>query len=81
MKVKPGEGKGDVVLVDGEPIKRKGYRLPGLNKPKGITCATDLKDKTNHRLREFQNKDIPDRAVGTKAQRRPDLLLPTTGIL
>ena len=38
----------DVVLVDGEPIKKKKaavYLL--LNKPKGITCTTDLKDKTN----------------------------------
>jgi 23S rRNA pseudouridine2604 synthase len=41
--------EGDVVLVDGEPIKKKKttavYIL--LNKPKGITCTTDLKDKTN----------------------------------
>jgi 23S rRNA pseudouridine2604 synthase len=39
---------GDVVLVDGEPIKKKQaavYLL--LNKPKGITCTTDLKEKTN----------------------------------
>lgn len=41
-------GENDVVLVDGEPIKKKKapvYLL--LNKPKGITCTTDLKDKTN----------------------------------
>jgi 23S rRNA pseudouridine2604 synthase len=42
-------GERDVVLVDGEPIKKKKntavYIL--LNKPKGITCTTDLKDKTN----------------------------------
>ena len=46
-------GDGDVVLVDGEPIRKKNsgnkstavYIL--LNKPKGITCTTDLKDKTN----------------------------------
>ena len=42
-------GQNDVVLVDGEPIKKKKnaavYIL--LNKPKGITCTTDLKDKTN----------------------------------
>ncbi len=42
-------GEKDVVLVDGEPIKKKKnvavYIL--LNKPKGITCTTDLKDKTN----------------------------------
>jgi 23S rRNA pseudouridine2604 synthase len=42
-------GEKDVVLVDGEAIKKKKnvavYIL--LNKPKGITCTTDLKDKTN----------------------------------
>jgi 23S rRNA pseudouridine2604 synthase len=43
-------GEKDIVLVDGEPIKKKKgnsavYIL--LNKPKGITCTTDLKDKTN----------------------------------
>ena len=40
--------EGDVVKVDGEPLKKK--TLPVyimLNKPKGITCTTDLKDKTN----------------------------------
>ncbi len=40
---------GDVVHVDGEPLKKKRnnavYIL--LNKPKGITCTTDTKDKTN----------------------------------
>ena len=38
----------DVVKIDGEPIKKKKnavYLL--LNKPKGITCTTDSKDKTN----------------------------------
>lgn len=38
----------DVVLIDGEPLKRK--KAPAyimLNKPKGITCTTDTKDKTN----------------------------------
>jgi 23S rRNA pseudouridine2604 synthase len=38
----------DVVKIDGEPIKQKKetiYLL--LNKPKGITCTTDVKDKTN----------------------------------
>lgn len=42
-------GENDVVLVDGETIKKKKnnavYIL--LNKPKGVTCTTDLKDKTN----------------------------------
>jgi 23S rRNA pseudouridine2604 synthase len=42
--------EGDVVLVDGEPIKKKKDKdvvYLALNKPKGITCTTDLKDKTN----------------------------------
>ena len=41
-------GEGDEVRVDGERIKTKKtpvYLM--LNKPKGITCTTDLKDKTN----------------------------------
>lgn len=41
-------GENDEVRVDGEPIKKKKqtvYIL--LNKPKGITCTTDIKDKTN----------------------------------
>lgn len=39
---------GDVVKIDGEPLKKKKapvYLM--LHKPKGITCTTDLKDKTN----------------------------------
>jgi 23S rRNA pseudouridine2604 synthase len=39
---------GDVVKVDGEPLKKKTtpvYIM--LNKPKGVTCTTDQKDKTN----------------------------------
>ncbi len=38
----------DLVLIDGELLKRKPspvYLM--LNKPKGITCTTDSKDKTN----------------------------------
>lgn len=39
---------GDVVEVDGEPLKKKKATIYiALNKPKGITCTTDLKDKTN----------------------------------
>ncbi|MGC4103865.1 23S rRNA pseudouridine(2604) synthase RluF [Ferruginibacter sp.] len=43
-------GENDEVRIDGEVIKKKKnssavYIL--LNKPKGITCTTDLKDKTN----------------------------------
>lgn len=40
--------EGDIVLVDGEPLKKK--KVPVyimLNKPKGVTCTTDTKDKTN----------------------------------
>jgi len=42
--------EGDEVRVDGEPLKKKKgnnavYIM--LNKPKGITCTTDQKDKTN----------------------------------
>lgn len=40
--------EGDVVKVDGEPLKKKKsdvYIM--LNKPKGVTCTTDTKDKTN----------------------------------
>ena len=41
-------GENDVVLVDGEPIKKKQTAVYlALNKPKGVTCTTDLKDKTN----------------------------------
>ncbi len=42
--------EGDEVRVDGEPLKKKKgnnavYIM--LNKPKGVTCTTDQKDKTN----------------------------------
>lgn len=38
----------DVVLIDGEPLKKKKAAVYiMLNKPKGITCTTDVKDKTN----------------------------------
>jgi len=42
-------GESDVVLVDGEPIKKKKHTAVYilLNKPKGVTCTTDQKDKTN----------------------------------
>jgi 23S rRNA pseudouridine2604 synthase len=38
----------DLVIIDGEPLRKKNqpvYLM--LNKPKGVTCTTDLKDKTN----------------------------------
>jgi 23S rRNA pseudouridine2604 synthase len=40
--------EGDVVKIDGEPVKKKkAVVYLALNKPKGVTCTTDLKDKTN----------------------------------
>lgn len=39
---------GDVVEVDGEPLKKKDKTVYiAFNKPVGITCTTDLKDKSN----------------------------------
>ncbi len=39
---------GDDVRVDGEPLRKKQQLVYiVLNKPKGVTCTTDLKDKTN----------------------------------
>lgn len=39
---------GDVVEIDGEPIKKKDKTVYiAFNKPVGVTCTTDLKDKTN----------------------------------
>jgi 23S rRNA pseudouridine2604 synthase len=38
----------DLVLVDGEPLKKKDAVIyMALNKPPGITCTTDLRDKDN----------------------------------
>ncbi len=38
----------DIVKIDGQAIKNKAVAVYlMLNKPKGITCTTDLKDKTN----------------------------------
>ncbi|MGH2566394.1 MAG: S4 domain-containing protein, partial [Ginsengibacter sp.] len=38
----------DTVLLDGEPLKKRPQQVYLMfNKPKGITCTTDLKDKTN----------------------------------
>ena len=40
--------EGDLVTLDGEPVKVKKERVYlALNKPRGITCTTDLKDKSN----------------------------------
>ncbi len=39
---------GDIVEIDGEPIKKKDKTVYiCFNKPTGITCTTDLKDKSN----------------------------------
>ncbi len=39
---------GDIVEIDGEPIKKKDKTVYiAFNKPTGITCTTDVKDKTN----------------------------------
>lgn len=39
---------GDVVEIDGEPIKKKDKTVYLVfNKPVGVTCTTDLKDKAN----------------------------------
>ena len=50
----------DKVTIDGEPIKSKPKNVYiALNKPPGITCTTDLKDKSNiidfvnHKMRIF----------------------------
>ena len=43
-------GENDMVHVDDEPVRKKKSFSPIyilLNKPKGITCTTDQKDKTN----------------------------------
>ena len=40
--------EGDVVEIDGEPIKKKTKTVYiALNKPAGVTCTTDKADKTN----------------------------------
>lgn len=41
--------QGDEVRIDGEPIRKKKAASVyiAFNKPKGITCTTDTKDKTN----------------------------------
>lgn len=39
---------GDVVEIDGEPIRKKVKTIYiAFNKPAGVTCTTDTKDKTN----------------------------------
>src|SRR6187549_3242108 len=39
---------GDIVEIDGEPVKKKDKTVYiAFNKPPGVTCTTDLKDKNN----------------------------------
>jgi 23S rRNA pseudouridine2604 synthase len=39
---------GDIVEIDGEPLKRKDKTVYlAFNKPPGVTCTTDLKDRNN----------------------------------
>ena len=41
-------GENDQVTIDGKPLKNKPKQVYiALHKPPGITCTTDLKDKTN----------------------------------
>jgi 23S rRNA pseudouridine2604 synthase len=71
-RVKPG----DDVRVDGESIKKKKqavYLL--LNKPKGITCTTDLKDKTN--IIDFVNYKTRIFPVGRLDKRSEGLIFLT----
>lgn len=68
--------EGDDVRVDGEPIKKKRqtvYLL--LNKPKGITCTTDLKDKTN--IVDFVNYKTRIFPVGRLDKRSEGLIFLT----
>ena len=48
---------GDDVRIDGERIKKKVLPIYiALNKPKGVTCTTDLKDKAN--IIDFINHNL-----------------------
>jgi len=61
----------DVVLIDGEPLKKKKEAIYiMLNKPKGITCTTDQQDKSNiidfinHKTRIFPIGRLDKRSEG-----------------
>jgi 23S rRNA pseudouridine2604 synthase len=53
--------EGDDVRVDGEPLKKKKQTVYlALNKPKGVTCTTDIKDKSNIiDFVDFKNRIFP----------------------
>ena len=62
---------GDVVLIDGEPLKKKKEPIYiMLNKPKGVTCTTDTSDKTNiidyinHKVRIFPVGRLDKLSIG-----------------
>jgi 23S rRNA pseudouridine2604 synthase len=69
---------GDDVRVDGEPIKKKKNHQAVyimLNKPKGITCTTDPKDKTN--ITDFVNYKSRIFPVGRLDKRSEGLIFLT----
>ncbi len=68
--------EGDDVRVDGEPLKKKKQTVYlALNKPKGITCTTDLKDKTN--IIDFVNYKTRIFPVGRLDKRSEGLIFLT----
>ena len=68
--------EGDVVKVDGENIRKKVQTVYlALNKPKGITCTTDLKDKTN--IIDFVNYKTRIFPVGRLDKRSEGLIFLT----
>ena len=68
--------EGDEVRVDGEPVKKKKQTVYlALNKPRGITCTTDLKDKTN--IIDYVNFKIRIFPVGRLDKRSEGLIFLT----
>lgn len=68
--------EGDVVKVDGENVRKKVQAVYlALNKPKGITCTTDLKDKTN--IIDFVNYKTRIFPVGRLDKRSEGLIFLT----
>jgi len=66
----------DVVEVDGEPLKKKKATVYiALNKPKGITCTTDVKDKTN--IIEYVNFSLRIFPIGRLDKRSEGLIFLT----
>lgn len=71
-RVKPG----DDVRVDGEPLKKKKQTVYlALNKPKGVTCTTDQKDKSN--IIDFVNYKTRVFPVGRLDKRSEGLIFLT----